>query len=172
MDTGRPMDDGGVDTVRPKSEVGQWMTRAAAATLLGLSERTIRRYAALGQYRTRKVGQVVEVWVPLGGQSPASPGEGFDEQLPLIEENDAAERSDGHPPLAIGQLMTMLHQLLDREMARADLERERASAAEQAAAMWQERARNLEAQVEQLLALPAHEEEPARRWWAFWQRGA
>jgi len=38
-------------------------------------------------------------------------------------------------------------------------------------AMWQERARNLEAQVEQLLALPAHEEEamPQRRWWRFWQ---
>jgi hypothetical protein len=37
--------------------------------------------------------------------------------------------------------------------------------------MWQERARNLEAQVEQLLALPAHEEEamPQRRWWRFWQ---
>ena len=51
-------------------------------------------------------------------------------------------------------------------------ERERAGAAEQAAAMWQERARNLEVQVEQLLALPAHEEqeEPARHWWRFWRR--
>lgn len=39
--------------------------------------------------------------------------------------------------------------------------------------MWQERARNLEAQVDQLLALPAHEDEPgaARRRWAFWRRG-
>jgi len=36
--------------------------------------------------------------------------------------------------------------------------------------MWQERARNLEAQVEQLLALPAPEEEPARRWWQIWRR--
>jgi hypothetical protein len=36
--------------------------------------------------------------------------------------------------------------------------------------MWQERARNLEAQVEQLLALLAHEEEPARRWWQIWRR--
>jgi hypothetical protein len=36
--------------------------------------------------------------------------------------------------------------------------------------MWQERARNLEAQVEQLLALPAHEAEPEprRRWWRWW----
>jgi len=42
--------------------------------------------------------------------------------------------------------------------------------AEQAAAMWQERARNLETQVEQLLALPMHEEEPVRRWWAFWRQ--
>jgi hypothetical protein len=38
--------------------------------------------------------------------------------------------------------------------------------------MWQERPRKLEAQVEQLLALSVHEEEPARRWWAFWRRGA
>ncbi len=166
------MDDGGVATARPNSEAGQWMIRAAAATLLGLSERTIRRYAALGQYRTRKVGQVVEVWVPLGGQSPASPDEGFEEQSLLIKEDDQATSSDGHPPPAIGQLMTMLHQLLDQEMARADRERERASAAEQAAAMWQERARNLETQVEQLLALPAHEEESEGKppWWAFWRR--
>jgi hypothetical protein len=48
----------------------------------------------------------------------------------------------------------------------------RASRAEQAAAMWQKRARNLESQVEQLLALSAHEEEPALtwRWWRLWRR--
>ncbi len=53
-------------------------------------------------------------------------------------------------------------------------ERERASAAEQAAAMWQERARNLEAEnsrLQELLALPAHEEKPTprRRWWQRWR---
>ncbi len=166
------MDGGGVATARPNNEAGQWMTRAAAAALLGFSERTIRRYAALGQYRTRKVGQVVEVWVPWGGQSPANPDEDLNERSLLIEEDSQAASSDGHPPPAIGQVMTMLHQLLDREMTRADRERERASAAEQAAAMWQERARNLESQVEQLLALPPHEEEPAmgRRWWQVWRR--
>jgi len=49
---------------------------------------------------------------------------------------------------------------------------DRASQAEQAAAMWQERARTLEAQVAQLLALPAHEESerpvPSRASW--WRR--
>lgn len=50
-------------------------------------------------------------------------------------------------------------------------ERHRSSTAEQAAAMWQERARNLEAvndRLQELLALPAHEEEPEslrRPWW-------
>jgi hypothetical protein len=47
--------------------------------------------------------------------------------------------------------------------------------AEQAAAMWQERARNLEAEngrLQELLALPAHEDafEPSRRWWQWWRR--
>ncbi|MGI8915748.1 MAG: hypothetical protein ACR2JY_18520 [Chloroflexota bacterium] len=60
-------------------------------------------------------------------------------------------------------------------MTRADREHERASAAEQAAAMWQERARKLEAEnakLQELLALPAHEEEPELtwRWWRFWRR--
>ena len=63
-----------------------------------------------------------------------------------------------------------LERLLTEERSRTDQERERASTAEQAAAMWQERARNLEVQVEQLLALPAHEEEPLRRWWQWWRR--
>jgi hypothetical protein len=52
---------------------------------------------------------------------------------------------------------------------------ERASRAEQAAAMWQERARTLEAEngrLQELLALPAHEEEPKlKRWWWQWRRG-
>jgi len=64
-----------------------------------------------------------------------------------------------------------LERLLGEERARTDQERERASTAEQAAAMWQERARNLETQVEQLLALPAHEEESGRRWWQWWRKG-
>ena len=41
------------------------------------------------------------------------------------------------------------------------------------AAMRQERARTLEAQVEQLLTLPLHEEAPEApdRRWAFWRHG-
>ncbi len=65
----------------------------------------------------------------------------------------------------VGQTVAAWQSMLDKAL-------QRASIAEQAAAMWQERARNLEAQVEQLLALPAHEEEPVagRRWWRFWRR--
>jgi hypothetical protein len=72
----------------------------------------------------------------------------------------------------VSKVTAPLERLLGEERARTDQERERASAAEQAAAMWQERARNLEVQVEQLLALPAHEEQedPSRRWWRFWRR--
>jgi hypothetical protein len=67
--------------------------------------------------------------------------------------------------------VSALERALEGERDRTNQEREARSQAEQAAAMWQERARNLEAQVEQLLALPAHEEmEPRRRWWQRWQR--
>ena len=56
---------------------------------------------------------------------------------------------------------------------RVDLE-QGASQAEQAATLWQERARHLESEVvrlQELLALPAHEEEPPRRrWWRWWHR--
>jgi len=50
---------------------------------------------------------------------------------------------------------------------------DRASQAEQAAAMWQERACNLEAELQHVLALPAHEEgpeSPRRRWWQWWRK--
>lgn len=82
----------------------------------------------------------------------------------------------GLPEVAVAEVVSRatqpLERLLTEERARAERERERASTAEQAAAMWQERARNLEAQVEQLLALPAHEEEPEPAWhrWTFWRR--
>ncbi len=74
-------------------------------------------------------------------------------------------------PSAVAELV----QLLREERGRVDREREIRSQAEQAAAMWQERARNLETEngrLQELLALPAHDEEPEARqhWWQWWQR--
>jgi len=61
---------------------------------------------------------------------------------------------------------------LDKERERANLAEQQAREMATAAAMWQERARNLEAELQHVLALPAHEEapEPRRHWWAFWRQ--
>ncbi len=70
---------------------------------------------------------------------------------------------------AVAELGAVARQAL----AQLAQERDRASSAEQAAAMWQERARNLEGEIgrlQELLALPEHEEESRRHWWERWKR--
>jgi hypothetical protein len=73
-------------------------------------------------------------------------------------------------PVLDGTAAAELGALAREALAQLALEREIRSQAEQAAAMWQERARNLDAEngrLQELLALPAHDGEPAmrRRWW-------
>ena len=150
---------------------GRWLPRADAAHALVVHERTMRRQVASGRYPSRMNGHSIEVWLP---------------DVALGDTDSAPGRAQGTMDTAQGDLDTVHGQPGDgagdvRRIptdggAVAALERlvreslERASIAEQAAAMWQERARNLEAQVEQLLALPAHEEpEPRRRWWRWWR---
>lgn len=157
-------------SAEPSAFPGQWLPVVEAAHALRVSERTLRRQLQHGRYQTQTGERGTEVWVsdqptPLGmpdaaGQAPGNsagqvPGTG-----------DATPGSARHGPDMEGQAVDALVELLREE-------RERVGAAEQAAAMWQERARNLEVQVEQFLALPAHEAEPAmgRGWWAFWRRG-
>ncbi|MGI8912364.1 MAG: hypothetical protein ACR2JY_01005 [Chloroflexota bacterium] len=76
-------------------------------------------------------------------------------------------------PAAPDIAVTELANLLREERERTERIEQQVVQAREAAAMWQERAHNLEAQVEQLLALPMHDEAPAatHRWWAFWRRG-
>jgi hypothetical protein len=78
------------------------------------------------------------------------------------EETTGASGNQGNEgSLAVIELARLLREALDGK-----------STAEQAAAMWQERARNLEVQVEQLLALPAHTDptDAEHRWWQWWRR--
>jgi hypothetical protein len=68
-----------------------------------------------------------------------------------------------------------LERTVQQTLRRADQAEEKAREMAAAAAMWQERARNLEGEVgrlQELLALPAHEEpDPSRRrWWERWRR--
>mgnify|MGYP001485737134 CR=1 FL=1 len=153
---------------------GQWVTLAQATVFLGVSDRTLRRQIAAGQYRTQRNGGRRLVCVPVIEPGRAVVGEG--EALAVT-----AARADGHETAKAATNGGVTVKAASEEIVAATLkewrslleqERQRAGAAEQAAAMWQERARNLETQVEQLLALPAHEEEPELRppWWAFWRR--
>jgi hypothetical protein len=133
---------------------------AEAARRLGLSPKTLRRHAqqgtippelcpektAMGWYLSLPPGYT---WItmPQGGPRGTPPSANGRPEVPQSEVSHGLVDAVAHGTPAV-------------EVA--------VKAA--VAAMWQERARNLEAQVEQLLALPAHEEEPARRWWQWWRR--
>lgn len=154
------------------SDGGYWLPLGQAARKLGVAERTIRRHIDAGRYHARRRGREVLVLLPHTGQGTP---DGAHRAFPLVA--PTADRRQGTPVTtdtghaATDRAVAVLERLLDEE--RADLVRERQARGqvEQVAAMWQERARNLEAQVEQLLALPAHEEPESRRfWWRFWRR--
>jgi len=156
-------------SAEPSAFPGQWLPVVEAAHALRVSERTLRRQLQHGRFQTQSGERGTEVWVstrptPLGmpgdaGQAPGSAGH-------VPGKGDALPGAAWQAPDMEGQAVDALVELLREE-------RERAGAAEQAAAMWQERARNLETQVEQLLALPAHTDptDPEHRWWQWWRRG-
>jgi len=172
-----------------------WLSPAQAAAALGVSERTIHRRLAIRRYAVRHVDGRTLVCVPADRQADgftrgtadmsdtaSSPSDISTDVLSdrsdavLMRPTPATDMADGVTD-TVRQAIGVLERLLEQERLRAaeergrvERERERAGTAEQAAAMWQERARNLEVQVEQLLALPAHEEERTRRWWQWWRR--
>ena len=157
---------------------GRWLSFPDAATTLGVSVRSIRRYVQEGRYDTRWAEGVRELWLTADGQllSPDGQRPTADNEAPSpdgqrVQRETAAPSEDGQTSrtlaaegAAVDALVDLLHEALEGK-----------SAAEQAAAMWQERARNLEGEIDrlqELLALPAHEEafEPSRRWWHWWRR--
>lgn len=157
---------------------GQWVPVPRAAPLLGLSESTLRRRVRDGRYQTRQEPyQSLEVLIPSEPvadrhQTLSSASSDGQEASPEVSEAQLLEES---PAGLIGQALDALRLIAERERERSATLEQRASQAEQAAAMWQERARNLEAEngrLHQLLVLPAHEEEfePSRRWWQWWRR--
>src|SRR6185312_4944320 len=106
------------------------------------------------------------------GQVPSRDSAAPSSDGQLHQNGQGRPSSDGQAPqvlaaegAAVDALVDLLYEALNGK-----------SAAEQAAAMWQERARNLEAEngrLQEWLALPMHEEEPPHRpWWAFWRRDA
>lgn len=146
--------------------VDQYVPLPVAAERLGLSSLAVRRRCQRGTLDGQKRGG--EWYVRLTGPSrpegpvPDRDGPAHDQDEPARRDGPARPGTAVH---AARRDMAELVALLERTI-------ERASAAEQAAAMWQERARNLETQVEQLLALPAHEEpeRPGRRWRWPWRK--
>ena len=135
----------------------QWLPVGQAAVALGISERTLRRHLSSGSYQTRHVAGRLEVLIPV----PAMPDrlDGAMADAPDDDRQVSGEEAGQSPDILV-QALSTLERVLTEERIRANQERERASVAEQAAAMWQERARNLEAELQHVLALPAHEEVP------------
>lgn len=148
-------------TDTPDGEAGAWRTLAETAVALNLSERTIRRRIDAGRVTARQEDGRLLVWVPtpagtVADSAPAGPAAGG-----LLADQAGGEPASDGPPA--GELVQLLREQI-----------ERASRAEQAATLWQERARNLEAEnsrLQELLALPAHDAEPKprQRWWP-WRR--
>lgn len=136
---------------------GRWLSFPDVATALGVSVRSVRRYVQEERYVARWSAGVRELWLTADGQLPSPDG-----QVP--SRDSAAPSSDGQ-----------LHQNGQGRPSSDGQAPQVLAAAEQAAAMWQERARNLEAEngrLQEWLALPMHEEEQELRprWWRFWQR--
>jgi hypothetical protein len=149
-----------------------------AARRLGLSSVAVRKRAQRGTLTAEKVrGQwFIVLPVPPGGTNHGlsngqTPRTAHVDGQPVPSSNGKAAHTDSPPldPAAAAELGAIARETL-AQLAR---EREVRSQAEQAAAMWQERARNLEGEVgrlQELLALPAHEAEPPRRRWWQWRR--
>lgn len=151
----------------PAGEGGAWRTLAEAAVTLGLSERTIRRRIDAERIRAQQEDGRLLVWLPapaaaLADRMPA-------ETAPGGHLTDSADEAPARESQDAGILAQLLREQIDGRLR-----------AEQAAAMWQERARNLETEngrLQELLALPAHEEdslppvasEPHRHWWQWWK---
>jgi hypothetical protein len=152
---------------------GHWVTLAQATGLRGVSDRTLRRQIASRELGTQRTGGRRLVWMPASSTLAAMAITGSATPASDDSQNGdvAVTTANAGSGAAMAANQDALAATLRERRSLLDAERERASQAEQAAAMWLERARNLEVQVEQLLALPAHEEEagPQRRWWRFWQ---
>jgi hypothetical protein len=150
-----------------------------AARRLGLSSVAARKRAQRGTLHAEKVdGQWFVVLPGPPSETSYGPSNGQATRTAQVDgqsvpsTNGQAVQVDG-PTLdsaAAAELGTIAREAL-AQLAR---EREVRSQAEQAAAMWQERAHNLEGEIgrlQELLALPAHDEEPEmRRHWWHWRK--
>lgn len=152
-----------------------------AARRLGLSSVAVRKRAQRGTLQGEKVAG--EWWILLNGpsgQAAHGPSTGRAVRAaqldglpgPSVPPTSAqAAHMDG--PAVDTAAVAELGAVARQALAQLAQERDRASSAEQAAAMWQERARNLEGEIgrlQELLALPEHEEESRRHWWERWKR--
>ena len=156
---------------------------AEAATRLNISIEAVRKRIQRGTLRTERQDGHRYVVLTSHDIRPDDDGGTQDGVRTLRDSTETPDRTRQDGVLSVDQTsfeaepsaVIALVQLLREERERVDREREIRSQAEQAAAMWQERARNLEAEngrLQELLALPAHEEEGelSRHWWQWWRR--
>jgi len=136
---------------------GRWLSLAEAASALGVSVRTLRRRVASGEIRRQRSNGHVLFFVPHAATMAAETVTPTAMAAPVADmaQPMAEEAATVHPAVAA------LERALTAERERSALLETELRAAREAAAMYQERSRNLEAQV----ALPP----PAKRpWWRRW----
>jgi excisionase family DNA binding protein len=150
---------------------------AEAAKVLGCSPNAVRQRIRRGTLAAAKVGE--QWYVDVASQpTPLRPTSA--DLLPGTTPTASTDvrRVTAADDEAVAALVELLHEeRSDRQQERTRglaLE-EQLRVARETAAMWQERARNLEGEVgrlQELLALPAHKEpDPSRRrWWERWRR--
>lgn len=159
---------------------------ADAAARLGLSIDAVRKRVQRGTLQAEKVENRWYVVLPVQNRQKLAHDARQDYAHPCLDTIpdtivgeatsvlDTAKNSAPNVQDGSGHALAVLSATFTSAL---EGERQRSSAAEQAAAMWQERARNLEAEndrLQALLALPAHVEEPElpyRPWWRrLWRR--
>ncbi len=162
------------DTPTRLSTSAAYLSARQAADYCGVSEKTIRNWIAAGRLSADKSADgfriLVEALAPLRRPAPQTPH-------PADGSADGV-RADGRGDEAA--TVNLLPALADAlQLVRE--QQERLLQATAAAAMWQERARMLEAELARLRETPAlgpgeslSSENPSlltpRPWWAFWRR--
>ena len=137
---------------------GQWYSTRLAAVHLGVTERTIQRRIASGRYRTDRVDGNVRIWLPVAvGHEPDRSSDTIHPESDIIGITSGDVRHLPDTAIDFSATVRRALDMLAEERERAAAADARASQAEQSAAMWQERAHNLEEETKRLyaqLALP------------------
>ena len=161
------LDDGTTVSATESDGQGAWLSPRDAQVLLGISERTLWRRLARGQYEKRpREGGLVEIWVPTARPSMTEPApvsdrqtqeESFERGLVLVDRFGQALAQQVAPLLQ--ELAATREQLVDLAQENGRLSAENSALAARVAELEQRPATPVMVTVNDRL------ETPAKPWW-------